>query len=113
MPSATPRLPMRRILELGDDFLGLLAGLNARHHDPACAQIECAGQWREPASGTRAMGTISLPRQAATISCKQVDVAASVLHIEDHEVEPAGREHGSDAGAEKLQHHLAEEQIPF
>ena len=62
-------------------------------------------------SGTRAMGTISLPRQDAIISASSGDVAATVLHVEDHEVEPAGGQHGPDAGAEELEHHLSEQYV--
>ncbi len=72
MPSATPRLPCGRILELADDILGLLPGFHARHHDaPGARRPEPATKAHTPSREPARWGTISLPRHDATISASR------------------------------------------
>ena len=42
---------------------------------------------------------------------EQADVAAAMFHVVDDEVEPAGIEHGAEAGSEELKDELAEKQL--
>src|SRR5580658_4326287 len=103
--------PGGRIFELGDDVLGLLARLHAWNHHSARADIECSRKWRESQIGNTRHGEDVRAAAGCDHLREQVDVAAAVLHIENHKIQAARSEHGPDTVSEELEYHLAEHHL--
>src|SRR5580698_8374002 len=102
---------LRGVLELADDFLGLLPCFNAGNHNAASADIKNAGKGGEIQIGDARHGDDAAAAAGRDHLFHQANVAAPVFHVEDHEVHSAGIEHGSDAGREELKKKLTKQSL--
>ena len=99
------------ILQLADNVLGLLPRFHPRHHHTPGANVQSARQRCIGHVGNTCDGNNFAAAARRDHLREQGNIATSVLHIEDHEIESACSEHGSDAGGKEFEHHLAQKNI--
>src|SRR5262249_51832224 len=101
----------RSIFEFGDRPFHLSTCLDAWNHDALCTQVENSGKRRGFQVGYPDHGENFRPAAGRDHFTGQCDVTAPVLHIVNHEIHPARRQHGSDPRCEQFENYLAERDL--